>query len=58
MSPPSICSYKTLRGKSTNPVVATMGRPMTCDLAFCLPFFIGSLLAAARRGDRGDPATI
>ena len=28
MSPPSICSYKTLRVKSTNPVVATTGRPM------------------------------
>jgi hypothetical protein len=28
MSPSSICSYKTLRVKSTNRVVATMGRLM------------------------------
>jgi hypothetical protein len=28
MSPSSICSYKTLPVKSTNRVVATMGRPM------------------------------
>jgi tripartite-type tricarboxylate transporter receptor subunit TctC len=28
MSPPSICSYKTRRMKTTNRAVATMGRPM------------------------------
>jgi hypothetical protein len=50
MSPASICSYKTLRVKSTNLAVPTMGRLMKLRSSlFAYLFLLGGFEAIWRR---------